>query len=381
MLTEQVLTNAKIVLKDQVIHGSIHVQHGHIVAIDAGISQLPHAQDMGGDYVIPGLVELHTDNLEKFMTPRPKVNWPTLSAMLSHDGQVASAGITTVFDALSIGDISPKGDRMANLAPMLDALSHAQKEGLTRVDHKIHLRCEVAHPDTLATFQSCVRNAQVGLVSLMDHSPGQRQFQQLEQYRIYYQGKYGLSLAQMEAFEQNQIANAQAYSHKHRLAIAEQCRDQQVVMASHDDATSEHVAESHQLGMSIAEFPTSFEAAQHSTEKGLRVLMGAPNIVRGGSHSGNIAASSLATDGLLDILSSDYYPNSLLHAAFLLTDDAIGFDLPKAIRTISYNPAQAVNLTDRGELAAGKLADMVQVSLHGQQPIVRKVWKEGVRVI
>ncbi|MBP6344778.1 MAG: alpha-D-ribose 1-methylphosphonate 5-triphosphate diphosphatase [Neisseriaceae bacterium] len=381
MLTEQVLTNAQIVLKDQVVQGSIHLENGRIVAIDAGTSQLPHAQDMGGSYLIPGMVELHTDNLEKFMTPRPKVNWPTLSAMLSHDGQVASAGITTVFDALSIGDISPKGDRMANLEPMIAALSHAQQEGLTRVAHKIHLRCEVAHPETYDIFQRCVQNEQVGLVSLMDHSPGQRQFQQIEQYRIYYQGKYGLSLAQMEAFEHSQLANAQAYSHKHRLAIAEQCRDQQVVMASHDDATFEHVAESHQLGMSIAEFPTSIEAAKHSTDKGLRVLMGAPNIVRGGSHSGNVAASSLATQGFLDILSSDYYPNSLLHAAFMLTDEAIGFDLPQAIRTVSHNPAHAVNLTDRGELAPGKLADLVQVSLHGQQPIVRKVWKQGVRVI
>ncbi|MBP6117381.1 MAG: alpha-D-ribose 1-methylphosphonate 5-triphosphate diphosphatase [Neisseriaceae bacterium] len=381
MLTEQVLTNAQIVLKDQVIKGSIHLQNGRIVAIDEGNSQLPHAQDMEGNYLIPGMVELHTDNLEKFMTPRPKVNWPTLSAMLSHDGQVASAGITTVFDALSIGDISPKGDRMANLEPMMAALKQAQADGLTRVAHKIHLRCEVAHPETYDTFQRCMQHDQVGLVSLMDHSPGQRQFQHLEQYRIYYQGKYGLSPEQMAAFELNQLANAKTFSHKHRLAIAEQCRDHNVVMASHDDATFEHVDESHRLGMSIAEFPTSVEAAQHSTEKGLRVLMGAPNIVRGGSHSGNVAASSLAKAGFLDILSSDYYPNSLLHAAFLLTDDAIGFDLPQAIRTVSYNPAQAVQLTDRGELAAGKLADLVQVSLHGQQPIVKKVWKQGVRVI
>ena len=150
-------------------------------------------------------------------------------------------------------------------------------------------------------------------------------------------------------------------------------------MASHDDATAAHVDESHALGMEIAEFPTTEEAASLSHQKGLKVLMGAPNVVRGGSHSSNISAHFLAQLGLLDILSSDYYPSSLLQAAFMLTQEHIGYSLPQAIRTVSKNPAESVHLHDRGEIAIGKIADLVQVK-HTVLPMVQQVWKQGKRV-
>ncbi len=381
MSREQILSNAKIIMADEVVHGSIVMEGGVITAIDSGNSAVASAEDMQGQYVMPGMVELHTDNLEKYMSPRPSVDWPTLPAMLSHDNHIASAGITTVFDALSIGDISPKSERLENLLPMLEALNYSKEHGLTRIEHRLHLRCEVAHPETLNVFNNCITNKNVGLVSLMDHSPGQRQFQEIEHYRTYYQGKYGLTMAQMQAFEARQIANAQNYSNLHRTAIADFCRQNNVVMASHDDATEAHVQESHDFGMHIAEFPTTEEAAWHSTQKNMKVLMGAPNIVRGGSHSGNIAASTLAQKNLLHILSSDYYPTSLLQAAFILTEDKVGYDLPSAIRTVTRNPAHSVNLTDRGEIAIGKKADVLQVSMHNNNPWVRHVWKQGQRVI
>ncbi len=381
MSIETVFSNARLVLGDEVVLGSLKIVDGVIADIASGKEHIAGSVNLDGQYLLPGLVELHTDNLEKHMSPRPSVNWPTLSAMISHDNQVASAGITTVFDAISIGDISPKQARLDSLKPMLDAIDYAQAHQLTRVEHKVHLRCEVAHPETLAIFHDCVSNQHVGLVSLMDHSPGQRQFQAIEHYRTYYQGKYGLSLDEMQNFEVRQVQNAQLYSHKHRLSIADYCRQNQMVMASHDDATGEHVLESHDLGMKIAEFPTTEEAARHSTERNMQVLMGAPNVVRGGSHSGNIAASTLAKQNLLHILSSDYYPSSLLHAAFLLTEGDIAYDLPKAVSLVSKNPAQAVGLFDRGEIGIGKKADLLQVFLHDKQPLIQSVWKSGKRVI
>ena len=379
MSNEIILNNVRMVTADEVVLGSMLIENGIIKAIDSQTSSLPQAQDLHGDYVIPGLVELHTDNLEKFMNPRPGVDWPSMSAIVGHDNQVISSGITTVFDALSVGDISPKGDRLANLLPMLEAITHSQQEGITRAEHKIHLRCEVAHPKTHERFMELNDNAYVGLVSIMDHSPGQRQFAQLDKYREYYQGKYGMNAAQMDEFAEKQIRHAETYSQPNRLSITEHCRSKGLALASHDDATAAHVDESHALGMEIAEFPTTEEAASLSHQKGLKVLMGAPNVVRGGSHSGNISAHFLAQLGLLDILSSDYYPSSLLQAAFMLTQEHIGYTLPQAIRTVSKNPAESVHLHDRGEIAIGKIADLVQVK-HTVLPMVQQVWKQGKRV-
>ncbi len=219
---------------------------------------------------------------------------------------------------------------------MINAVEETQKRGLNRAEHRLHLRCELPHHTTLPLFEKLVGREPVSLVSLMDHSPGQRQFANIEKYREYYQGKYSLSDAEMARYEEEQLALAAQWSQPNRLSIAAMCRDRNIALASHDDATHDHVRESHQLGSVIAEFPTTFEAAEASRKHGMNVLMGAPNIVRGGSHSGNVAASKLASLGLLDILSSDYYPASLLDAAFRVADDeGNSFTLPQAIRLVT----------------------------------------------
>ena len=213
----------------------------------------------------------------------------------------------------------------------------------------------------------------------MDHSPGQRQFAQTEKYREYYMGKYHLNAAEMDAFSDQQVANSRQYSDRQRRAIVEICQARGLALASHDDATLAHVEESAGFGMAIAEFPTTFEAAHASHARGLKVLMGAPNIVRGGSHSGNIAAADLARHGVLDILSSDYYPASLLQAAFMLSALGNGHDLPTAIAAVSLAPAQAAGLGDRGEIRVGLRADLLQASDRHGQPVVRQVWRQGRR--
>ena len=380
MPAEQILRNARLVLADQVIHGSLLIRDGLIADISAGASSLPQAQDLGGDLLLPGLVELHTDNLEKHMSPRPGVDWPSASAVLTHDAQIVAAGITTVFDALSIGDINPKGKRMQQLGVMLEAIAAAEAAGQTRAEHRLHLRCEVSHPQCLELFRELVEQPLVQLVSVMDHAPGQRQFARMEKYREYYMGKYHLSPAEMDRFVSEQLANSARHSDQQRAAIVDICRSRELALASHDDATLEHVTESADYGMAIAEFPTTFEAAEASHARGLKVLMGAPNIVRGGSHSGNIAAADLARRGVLDILSSDYYPASLLQAALGLAEQDNGYDLPRAIATISLAPARAAGLDDRGEIAVGLRADLVQAQVHKGQPVIAQVWRQGRRV-
>ncbi len=380
MPAEQILSNARLVLAEQVIHGSLLIRDGVIADIAAGASSLPQAQDLDGALLLPGLIELHTDNLEKHMSPRPGVDWPSASAVLTHDAQIVAAGITTVFDALSIGDINPKGKRMQQLGVMLEAIAAAEAAGQTRAEHRLHLRCEVSHPQCLELFRELVEQPLVQLVSVMDHAPGQRQFARMEKYREYYMGKYHLSPAEMDTFVSEQLANSARHSDQQRAAIVDICRSRELALASHDDATLDHVEESAGYGMAIAEFPTTFEAAEASHARGLKVLMGAPNIVRGGSHSGNIAAADLAQRGVLDILSSDYYPASLLQAALGLAEQDNGYDLPRAIATISLAPARAAGLDDRGEIAVGLRADLVQAQVHKGQPVIGQVWRQGRRV-
>lgn len=380
MSAEQILSNARLVTADRVFLGSLVLRDGLIADIAEGPSRLPQAQDLNGDFLLPGLVELHTDNLERHMTPRPGVDWPSTSAVLSHDAQIIAAGITTVFDAVSIGDVNPKGNRMQKLPAMLEAISGASDAGLTRAEHRLHLRCELCHPDTLSVFRDLVEHPLVQLVSVMDHSPGQRQFVLESKYREYYMGKYHLSTALMDEFIVLQKANSREYSARYRAAIVEHCLARGLSVASHDDATLEHVEESARYGMTIAEFPTTVEAARGCQQLGMSVLMGAPNIVRGGSHSGNVAAADLAAEGLLDILSSDYYPASLLQAAFALAALDNQCDLAEAVRMVSLAPARAAGLSDRGEIAVGLRADLLQAKTQDGLPVVQQVWRQAKRV-
>ena len=375
---ETVLTNARIVTAETVIHGHL-VLHGELIA-EIGEGPARTGQDMDGDTLIPGLVELHTDHIEGHFMPRPKVLWNKMAAIQAHDTQIAGSGITTVFDALRVGtdeNATLTADEMAEMGEMI---GKAVNEERLRADHCIHLRCEVSAADVLTGFAGLAGNPLLKLVSLMDHAPGQRQFADLGAYRTYYQKKLGLSDAAFESFSSKRLAQSTEFSDRHRRDIAEICRERGIALASHDDATVAHVDEALALGMSIAEFPTTLEAASASRAAGLHVLMGAPNIVRGGSHSGNVSAIDLLRLGLLDILSSDYVPFSMLQAAFHLADiGAAG--LPEAIRLVTLNPAEAVGLTDRGAIAVGRRADLVRVRSHpGEPPVVRSVWRQGNRV-
>jgi alpha-D-ribose 1-methylphosphonate 5-triphosphate diphosphatase len=380
MTREIVLANACIVAEDEVFLGTLHIKNGRIMGLDKGTTQLAGAIDCDGDFLVPGLVELHTDNLEKHVMPRPKVRWHAGSAVLAHDAQMASAGITTVYDAIACGDIIDGSARLENLQAMVDAVTNAQAKGHLRADHRLHLRCEVSSANILDLFDAFADNPLVGIVSLMDHTPGQRQFVREDKYREYYMGKYGFTDAEMADFTRRQQENSARYSDPHRKAIAAQCRNRGLTLASHDDATLDHVAEAAELGIHFAEFPTTVEAAQASKMAGMMVLMGAPNLMRGGSHSGNVSAAELAERGCLDVLSSDYVPISLMGAAFLLHQGPLGIALPAAIATVAGNPAAAAGLTDRGTIAMGKRADLVRVHDSGDMPVIRTVWRDGRQI-
>ncbi len=385
MTKPMIIPNARVVTADAITAATVSVRDGVIVDLQPGRSSAPGAEDWSGDYLIAGLIELHTDNLEKHLEPRPGVRWPAMSALLTHDGQVSAAGITTVLDAMGVGDFDARWVRAQGLEDAVDALRQARSQGLLRAEHLLHIRCELACDNMLEVAAPFLDDPTVRLVSLMDHTPGQRQWMDVEKFRVYTQRNQRWSdehLAQVVAERQDMQARNAARNRQGLLAL---CRDRRIPLASHDDTVPEHIGEALADGITISEFPTTVTAAQAARSHGLGIVMGAPNLVRGGSHSGNVSALALARDDLLDCLSSDYVPHALLHGAFLLRDQA-GWSLPKAIATVTCNPARLIGLDDRGEIAAGKRADFVRVRETAGAPHLAPVpvplatWRAGARI-
>jgi len=373
------LSARRIVLADRETAGTVHVERGVIVGVDEGRFD-PDAVDCGDDVLIPGLVELHTDHLEPHYTPRPKVTWKPLSAVFAYDAQIAASGITTVFDSLRAGSDGDRRSLGAGLLALGEAIEAAKGTGLLRVDHHTHLRCEICSEDVLTEAEGFLARFDVRLMSLMDHTPGQRQFRDIVKLRDYYRGKSTMSEAELDRFIAKRRDLHAAHGAEHRRALVRMAHGRNVALASHDDTTEAHVAESLADRVAIAEFPATPEAAEASHRAGLAVLMGAPNVVRGGSHSGNVSAVALAEAGLLDVLSSDYVPVSLVEGAFALAGVPALGGLPGAIRTVSLNPARATGLSDRGAIAEGLRADLVRVALLDGHPVVRETWRQGRRV-
>lgn len=379
--TDLVIENARIVLPGSVIErGWLALAGGMIVEIGEGAAP-ERGEDFAGDLLLPGLVELHTDHLEAHYMPRPQVYWNPVAAVVSYDGQLAACGITTVLDSLRVfrEEVTAKKDGEA--AVLADAISTARDGSLLRADHFLHLRCELPMPQVVAEARELMPRGDVRLVSLMDHTPGERQFRDIEKLRTYYRGKKsGMSDAELETFFEQRRAYRDTYGAANTRDIVALAQAHGKPLASHDDTTTNHVAEALAHRVAIAEFPTTREAAEGLAEAGVRIMMGAPNLVRGGSHSGNMATRDLAAAGMLDILSSDYVPASLLMAALALPASVPGIDLPAAVRMVTRNPAEAVGLTDRGEIVAGRRADLIRVHVAKGVAAVRAAWSGGRRV-
>jgi alpha-D-ribose 1-methylphosphonate 5-triphosphate diphosphatase len=378
---DTILGNAVVVLADRVIErGWVAVADGRIAEFGEGDAP-GRAEDAAGDLVMPGLIELHTDHLEAHYVPRPHVFWDPIAAVVSYDGQLATSGITTVLDSLRVWreDAAEEVDGRAGV--LATAIASAREENLLRADHFLHLRCEVPMPSVVAEAKELVGRPDVRLMSLMDHTPGQRQFRDEVKLRAYYRGRgAGMTDAELDVLFEKRFAYQKAYAATNMREIVALAHQHAIPLASHDDTTEENVSDAVRDRVSVAEFPTTMEAARGLHQAGIGILMGAPNVVRGGSHSGNIAAVDLAREGLLDILSSDYIPSSLLMAALQLPKHVPAIDLATAVRTVTRTPAEAVGLADRGEIAIGKRADLIRVHVARDIPVVRSVWREGRRV-
>lgn len=375
-----IITNARVVTPDAAFDGTVVVEGASIRSVESGVSGHPAALDFEGDFLLPGLIEMHTDNMEKHLQPRPGVHWPSATAaMAAHDTQLAGAGITTVLDAVSVGDYRNEGSRRRNMAKTIDALRLGMTESVFKAEHHLHLRCELCDDGVVEIFEPYARDPMVRLVSVMDHTPGQRQWRDMDKLYQFHSGR-GMSDADFEAFVKDSVARQSKNVDGNRQGILDLCRAQGVITASHDDTTEDHVDEAVAEGISISEFPTTREAARRASQRGMKVVMGSPNVVRGGSHSGNVAALDLARDDLVDGLSSDYVPISLLHAAFMLHDE-LELPLEAAVATVSENVADMLGFDDRGAIVPGRRADLVRVRRVDGAPLVRTAWREGRQII
>ncbi|MBT9314685.1 alpha-D-ribose 1-methylphosphonate 5-triphosphate diphosphatase [Leptothoe spongobia] len=377
-MTETIYTNYRLQLPDNEVLGTLVVKDGVIADIQPGVVEQGH--NGHGDYLLPGLIELHTDNLERCMSPRPKVLWPLDVAAVHHDRDLAGAGITTVCDAISIGDLTPGSLRMTQFGPMIDTIHQGQNDGRFSVDHKLHLRCELGYNQVYDLVETYADHPLLSLMSLMDHTPGQRQFVKIDKYKEYYQGKHGVSADEMEGFIRDRIAAQQLHAVDNRRKLVELAQQRDICLASHDDATPDHVQEAIDDGAAIAEFPTTLDAAKAAHSHGLQVMMGAPNLILGGSHSGNVSAMDLVERDLADIISSDYVPQSLVQAMFLIVEKA-QIPIHQAMRLFTLNPAKAIGLDcDRGSLEIGKRADLITLHHDGVVPRLTSVMRQGYRI-
>lgn len=371
------ITNARLVLADQVLEQtSLLIEDGYIVAI--GLIDPIHAHgaqvtDLGNRYLLPGLIDLHADALEKDIEPRPNVHFPLDYAIAQADKRNAAAGITTVFHSLSFANAELGLRNNAMAADIVRAIHAFNGKGL--VDNRVHTRYEITDPTALPVLLELLDEDSVHLLSIMDHTPGQGQFKDMRAYQDYLQKSYQKTAAETQAIIDDKLAQAEAAQIRVKQLIAH-AHAKNVHVASHDDDCPDKVAEIKALGVHISEFPINLETARHAIEQGMRTIMGAPNILRGKSQSGSMKAQDAIEHGVASCLCSDYAPASLLTALFVLVQRGV-LNLPEAVKLVSLNPAQALSLADRGEIAVGKRADLVCVDFVGDYPQVGQAWVNG----
>jgi alpha-D-ribose 1-methylphosphonate 5-triphosphate diphosphatase len=321
---------------------------------------------------IPGIIDMHGDMLEGEVEPRPGALFPIDMAVLELDKRLAISGITTAYAAISFWDSAERAQQMV-------AAIHALRDTLL-VDLYVHARYEVTTPTVAPALVALLEQQQVHLLSLMDHTPGQGQYRNLEQYVEFIAKWRNANPADVEAETHERLRKLRDAPSVWDLSadIVAQALAQGLRVASHDDDTLDKINLMADLGVTISEFPVTLEAAEQARRRGIAVAMGAPNVLRGLSHAGNLSAVEAIQAGVVDILAADYSPAALLQAAFVLVNEA-ALPLHKAVKLIGENPAAALGLCDRGRIEIGLSADITLIE-QGARPRVRGTIRRGVPI-
>jgi alpha-D-ribose 1-methylphosphonate 5-triphosphate diphosphatase len=374
----QLLTGATVVLGKEVRGNvSVLIANGVILAIDPMSVGDAEVIRLDGKLLMPGLVDLHCDALEKEVEPRPGVHFPVNFACAQADKRNAAAGVTTIYHSLSFAN-HELGVRNNQFASQLSrAVQSWQPHAL--VDNRVHARYEVTDDTAVEILTQLMREGHAHLISFMDHTPGQGQFKSTQAYRDFLSKTYDMSESELDKRLQDKITAARGGFGRMEM-LAQVAKDCGISIASHDDDTPEKVALIQNLGAVISEFPINLETAQAAKAKGLFTLFGAPNILRGKSQSGSMRALDAVIHGVADCLCGDYSPAALLPAALLLPQLA-DITLPESVALVTRNPALAAGLNDRGEIVVGKRADLIAVSTVDGMAQVEKVWVAGTLVL
>ena len=360
------LSDFRLVLPDQVLeHGSVRVEDGRIAEIIEGASTNPTVTGSGLT-LIPGLVDLHGDMLEREIEPRPGVPFPVDLGLLELDKRMAGAGITTAFAALSFAwdeQDSKRSDQFTR--SVIDTVNQMRDHLL--IDTYIHARFEVTNAKVGNLLTELLDEGKIHLVSIMDHTPGQGQYKDLKKYVETITKWLGVTQEDLDPtflMDRIQARIAKQQARQWSWEVVEEvlriAKERGVPVASHDDDTKVKVDRLAEMGVSISEFPVTMEAAEAAKSHNMHVVMGAPNAHRAYSYSGNLSAIDAIKAGVVDTLAVDYLPASLLHASFDIADKGI-LPLHESIKLVSQNPAEAVYLQDRGKIAVGLLADLACV--------------------
>ncbi|WP_082198094.1 alpha-D-ribose 1-methylphosphonate 5-triphosphate diphosphatase [Bacillus sp. FJAT-26390] len=376
-LKPMIVTNGKIVLLDQAVEAAVAVVDGRIDAIledEAAVENWmrqfpdPNVIDAKQHYVLPGLIDIHCDAIEKEIQPRPNTLFPLDMAMLEFERKLPVHGITTMYHSLSLGvGLSLRGDHL--LTGMVDHInSYRSKRSIVR--NRIHLRFEVSHLAGMPIVERYLNENAIDYLSFMDHSPGQGQYREPGSFERYVMKNQGVGVEEVRAIVEDLVKRRQLVNEEHLLQLSRLAAQRGIAIASHDDDSVQKVEESARYGVSVCEFPINLETAKHAAERGLRVCVGAPNVVRGASHDKNLRAVDAIGAGAADIICSDYHPSSMLAAVFKLADEGIAA-LPAAVRMASLHPAQALGAgSELGSVEIGKAADLIIVDRYEGLPWV-----------
>ncbi len=358
------LSDFTLVLPDRVVpNGSLLIENGQIADIKDHV--VAGGINGAGRQLFPGFIDMHGDMIELELEPRPKVDFPMAVAVGHLDARLAASGVTTAYAGVSFSRSAKDGERRS--FEHTSAIIRALKDNIQglRVEHHIHARFDMTYTDAIAALEGLLQAGAVDLVSVMDHTPGQGQYRNLEKLVAYRTHGKGLSEAEVRADIEAKIAAATPVEQvlKNLEEISRLCKTYGVALASHDDDTLAKADLMANIGAVISEFPVTMDAARKASERGLMIAMGAPNAMRGQSYSGNLSAREAHAEGLLHILAADYHPAAILPAVRILSEtDPDG--LAGATRLASANPAKALGLEDRGEIAVGKRADLFVVDAH-----------------
>ncbi len=366
-----IIANARVVTPSGIIEGGVVFRQGRIAEVFEGdaIRTAKNGWDevinAKSRYLLPGLVDIHGDDLETEISPRPFVRFPVSYALINLDRKVAACGITTKLHAICNYEDELKGRDPERSKEILETLGRL-KDCLL-VGHSIHARCEIRNG--LASVFDALDESSVKLISIMDHFPGQGQFRKYEHFKAYYAQAYGLDDEEIEDLVKRKSA---LDTRDDPAKLLDKARRKGIPIASHDDDTAEKVEAVKKVGASISEFPVTLEAACRAKELDMMVSMGAPNAIRGRSSTGNLSAIEAIEAGLVDILCSDYNPASMIYAPFIIAEKGI-MNLPSAVRMVSLHPAKAIGIDKEvGSIEPGKMADLIIVEEIGGIPVVMK---------